>query len=231
MPIIKQIRQTPAPATDTPDGDMPITAAELATVIGVDAVRAGHLLAAAWPMVERYAPLAPDGVLREAVVRCAGYLKEQTGRVGPVRRYRRHFNELCTNQHERASTLRGDGITDQLESAKGGLNMTRRFPDSITRLRETPADRNSAGEYVEGATVEINFPASVQPMSLTDADIAGGASLVERYKIYVPEADALRAAFDDSTADRVMIDGREFVVEESRSWAGSHTRATILRAS
>ena len=62
-----------------------------------------------------------------------------------------------------------------------------------------------------------------------DADIAGGVSLVERLRIYVPEPDALRAAFDDAGADAVAWLGLEFTVEESRSWPGSHTRATVLR--
>ena len=45
----------------------------------------------------------------------------------------------------------------------------------------------------------------------------------------VNEAGALlRAAFEDSVADRVDIDGRDFVIEESRSWP-THTRATALR--
>ena len=106
---------------------------------------------------------------------------------------------------------------------------TRRFPDTIARLRETPAVRNAAGEHVQGVVTETELAASVQPIALTDADIAGGVSLVDRFKIYVPQAGALLAAVDDSVADRVMIDGREFVVEESRSWPGSHCRATILR--
>ena len=106
----------------------------------------------------------------------------------------------------------------------------RRFPDTITRLRTAPADRSAAGEYVEGTVTSTEHRASVQPIALTDTDIVGGVSLVERFKVYVPEPDALRAAFDDSIADRVVIAGREFVVEEARSWPGSHTRATILRA-
>lgn len=105
----------------------------------------------------------------------------------------------------------------------------RRFPETITRLRTASAGRNSAGEYIEGAIVEAELRASVQPIALTDTDIVGGVSLVERFKVYVPEPDALRAAFDDSIADRVVIDGREFIVEESRSWPNSHTRATVLR--
>ena len=107
----------------------------------------------------------------------------------------------------------------------------RRFEDLITRLRETPAERNSAGEYVGGVSTETDLRASVQPLALTDADVADGVSLVERFKVYVPQADALRAAFDGSVADRVVIGGHEFVVAESRTWPGSHTRATVLRES
>ena len=46
---------------------------------------------------------------------------------------------------------------------------------------------------------------------------------------YVNESGALlRAAFEDSVADRTCYDGTDFVIEESRSWP-SHTRATALR--
>ena len=106
----------------------------------------------------------------------------------------------------------------------------RRFPETIMRLRTASAGRNSAGEYIEGAIVEAELRASVQPIALTDADVTGGVSLVERFKVYVPEPGALRAAFDDSIADRVLWDGETYTVVESRSWAGSHTRATVLRA-
>ena len=85
------------------------------------------------------------------------------------------------------------------------------------------------GEFIEGTITEVELPASVQPLDLQDADIAGGVSLVERLRIYVPEPDALRAAFDDAGADAVAWLGLEFTVEESRSWPGSHTRATVLR--
>ena len=47
-------------------------------------------------------------------------------------------------------------------------------------------------------------------------------------------AAVLRAAFEDSVADRIEYGGVEYVVEESRSWPASsrspsHTRATALR--
>ena len=45
----------------------------------------------------------------------------------------------------------------------------------------------------------------------------------------VNEAGAiLRAAFEDSVADRIVYDRLEYVIEESRSWS-THTRATALR--
>ena len=104
----------------------------------------------------------------------------------------------------------------------------RRFPERITRRRQEPGGRNAFGEFIEGTITEVELPASVQPLDLQDADIAGGVSLVERLRIYIPESGALAAAFDSAEADRVVYGGREFVVEESRSWP-THTRATILR--
>ena len=99
----------------------------------------------------------------------------------------------------------------------------RRFPERITRRRQEPGGMNAFGEFIEGTITEVELPASVQPLDLQDADIAGGVSLVERLRIYVPEPDALRAAFDDAEADAVAWLGLEFTVEESRSWPGSHT--------
>ena len=66
-------------------------------------------------------------------------------------------------------------------------------------------------------------------MSLEDADDAGGVSVSERLSVYVPEPDALSAAFEDSTADTVEVDGLEYLVEQSQSWRGHHTRAILLR--
>lgn len=104
----------------------------------------------------------------------------------------------------------------------------RRFPDTITRRRQAPGSRNDSGEWVPGATVETELRASVQPLALDDADVVAGSQLVERLRCYVPGADTLLAAFDDREADRVVVDGREFVVERSESWL-NHTKATILR--
>lgn len=75
MAILEQHRTgrqggTPAPAP-------PLTATELAEAIGIDATRAGHILAAAWALVARYAPAAPEAVAREATIRTAGWLAQQ----------------------------------------------------------------------------------------------------------------------------------------------------------
>ena len=105
----------------------------------------------------------------------------------------------------------------------------RRFPDRITRRRQAPGETNVFGEFVPGAITEVEFAASVQPLALEDSDLTGGASLVERLKVFVPAAGALGAAFEDREADEVTYNGVTYVVEESRSWPGSHTRATVLR--
>ena len=104
-----------------------------------------------------------------------------------------------------------------------------RFPHRIVRRRQEPGTTNTFGEFEPGTVIETTFAASVQSLGLDDADIAGGVSLVERWVAFVPEPDALRAAFEDREADQVVVFGTPFVVEESRSWPGSHTKATLLR--
>ena len=112
------------------------------------------------------------------------------------------------------------------------MRSARRFPDTITRRREFPGHRNEFGEWVPGGVEETPFRASVQPLALEDRDFVGGAQLSNRVKVYVPEADALVAAFENRSADRVVLsDGGVFSVEESRSWSGSHCRAILLRES
>ena len=74
-----------------------------------------------------------------------------------------------------------------------------RFPHEIIRQRQGPGGFNQFGEFEPGAVVETIYPARVLPLSLEDSDFAGGVSLVERLKVYVPrgiarsrgEADAL----------------------------------------
>ena len=101
------------------------------------------------------------------------------------------------------------------------------FNDTIVRRRAGPGMR-VRGEWVPGPVVETELAASVQPLALEDADIAGGAQLIERFKIFVSQPDALVAAFDESVADEVVIGTKTYTVEESRSWP-SHTRATVVR--
>ena len=105
----------------------------------------------------------------------------------------------------------------------------RRFPHTITRRRQEPGERNRAGEYVPGPVIETEFAASVQPQDLEAVNISGeGGRLVERLNVFVPEPDALAAAHRDRLADHVLWNGRDYVVEESRSWPSGHTRATLL---
>lgn len=105
----------------------------------------------------------------------------------------------------------------------------RRFRHVITRRRQEPGHFDGLGEYVEGMVVEKTLRANVQPLLVEDEDLEGGVQLVGRFKVFVPVEDALVAAFEDRQADRVLFDGDMYVVEESRSWKGSHTRATLLR--
>lgn len=106
----------------------------------------------------------------------------------------------------------------------------RRFPDSITRIRQEPGHYDDdTGAWIPGAVTKTNFRASVQPLTLKDADTAGGVQVSHRLSVHVPQPGALAAALDDREADRARVDGIEFVVEESQSWRGSHTRAILLR--
>ena len=106
----------------------------------------------------------------------------------------------------------------------------RRFPDHITRRREASGSRNEFGEWVPGAMTETALRASVQPVRLEDVDEArDGTRLVDYRKVLVPASGALAAAHEQAGADRVVIEGSEFVVETSESWRG-HTRAIVLRA-
>ena len=105
----------------------------------------------------------------------------------------------------------------------------RRFPQTITRRRHGADRSNDFGELVPGPVTETELRASVQPMSLEDSDFSGGVSVSSRLSVYVPVPGALAAAFEDAQADAVVVDGLEYVVEESQSWPGSHTRAILLR--
>ena len=130
------------------------------------------------------------------------------------------------------------------------------FPTTITRRRTAPGSRNEYGEWQPGVTTETTLPANVQPLALDDVDTIAGAGLVERVKVYVPDRDGLTnlpvgfsaafnadfyqrppshgpllaAAFDEAEADVVIHDGREYTVESSVRWGGSHVRAIAVRA-
>ena len=76
----------------------------------------------------------------------------------------------------------------------------RRFPDSVVRRRQAAGAFNEYGEFKLGTVVETIFPARVQPLSLEDADFAGGVSLVERLKVYVPQGVARNRGVADALA-------------------------------
>ena len=61
----------------------------------------------------------------------------------------------------------------------------RRFPDTITRIREMPGMRNDFGEWQAGQSEEFELRASVQPLKLMDSELAGGDQLVHRLKAFV----------------------------------------------
>ena len=105
----------------------------------------------------------------------------------------------------------------------------RRFPQTITRRRQEPGSRNNFGEFEPGPIIEVDFRASVQPLGVEDLDLPEGTRISDRRKVFVPVPNALAAAFGDAEADHVLIDGVLFVVEESQSWPGSHTKAVVLR--
>ena len=106
----------------------------------------------------------------------------------------------------------------------------------IVRLREAPGVYDATGRWQPGAVVETVLLASVQPLGLTDTETVGGAQYRDRLRVFVPDArplgdldDApLVGAFADRLADRVQIDGADYVVEFSESWPG-HTEAVLLR--
>ena len=72
MPIVRF--QRGAEERDQPDPF--VTAAELASAIGVDLVIAERLLAVVGVLVNDYAPEAPEALRREAAIRAAGWLAD-----------------------------------------------------------------------------------------------------------------------------------------------------------
>ena len=62
----------------------------------------------------------------------------------------------------------------------------RRFPNEVIRRRQEPGEWNIYGQFDPGPVVETIYPARVLPLSLEDRDFAGGVSLFERLKVFVP---------------------------------------------
>ena len=94
----------------------------------------------------------------------------------------------------------------------------RRFPNQVIRRRQGPGARNQYGEFVPGQVVETVYPARVLPLTLEDSDFAGGVSLLERLKVYVPRGIARRRGAADALAwggSVLMWNGEPLV------WGGS----------
>ena len=106
----------------------------------------------------------------------------------------------------------------------------RRFPETITRRRQSAGGSQQRGRVGPGSRDRdrtCRFRPTARPGGLRHRRrrVFGRAD----QGLHPGAEYALAAAFDDGEADRVIYGGREFVVEESRSWPGSHTRATLLR--
>ena len=129
----------------------------------------------------------------------------------------------------------------------------------IVRLRESPGGYDATGRWQPGAVVETTMLASVQPLGLANTETAGGAQYRNRLRAFVPYAQVsttnpdgimsggdllgwggtsslvdlddapLVAAFSDRKADRVLIDGADYVVEFSEAWPPGHVEAVLLR--
>ncbi len=83
--------------------------------------------------------------------------------------------------------------------------------------------------YVPSAEVETIIESDTltwngEKLAWGDAPLSWGTVLQDE-----APGVALRAAFDDSTADNVVVGAFTFVIEESRYWPRSHTRAILLR--
>ena len=76
----------------------------------------------------------------------------------------------------------------------------RRFPNEVVRRRQGPGGWNIYGQFDPGKIMETVYPARVLPLTLEDRDFAGGVSLVERLKVYVPQGVARNRGVADALA-------------------------------
>ena len=90
----------------------------------------------------------------------------------------------------------------------------------ITRLREAPGAYDDTGCWQRGAVTETTMLASVQPLVLEGADLAGGVSLIERLKVYAPSVEYVAAH-----GDRLMWGGDVSRVGRRRGAVGGRGRA------
>ena len=70
-------QQGSSPPTPTPTTPATITAAELATALGITDALAARYLAVSASLVTRYCPTCPTAVANEAIIRASGWLHSQ----------------------------------------------------------------------------------------------------------------------------------------------------------
>lgn len=105
----------------------------------------------------------------------------------------------------------------------------------ITRRRFAAGSRNGSGVWVDGAATDSTIRASVQPLSGSELQrLPEGERERRRRKVYVRDADDLRVAsqFAQHSADRLLIDGDWYEVEQLDDWSASrllpHWRAQVV---
>ena len=95
----------------------------------------------------------------------------------------------------------------------------RRIPDRVTWRRVTSAF-NNFGEPVT-TTTDVEVPASVQPLDLTDDESVAGTSAEDRRAIFVREAPGI--------SDEIVLDGEAYNIQDIQAWPG-HARVVVVRA-
>lgn len=102
-----------------------------------------------------------------------------------------------------------------------------RFPDTITRRRVTVM-RNNRGRLEEGDPVDMDFAASIQPISVDLAALPEGRRAIGRWRVYIPAVDVVSSASDTATTERFLIDAEEYNIEDWFEFRGSHTRIDLV---
>ena len=93
------------------------------------------------------------------------------------------------------------------------------LPDRVT-WRRIVQTVNDFGEPVE-TTTDVEVPASVQPLDLTDDENVAGTSAEDRRAIFVREAPAI--------TDEIVLDGDAYNIQDIQAWP-NHARVVVVMA-